>query len=140
MALRICKLCGLEANNHIDLEKFVMSRLSKHGRQKLCKKCANKRALDVLKNNDRLYLRHRFNDMRRRCYNIKADNYPRYGGRGISICQEWLDSPDLFIDWSISHQWNRELQIDRINNYDGYNPDNCRWVTIKEQANNRRKK
>ena len=72
-----------------------------------------------------------------RCANPNHVAYKKYGGRGITMCQEWLDSPQAFVDWSLANGFSPELQIDRIDNGKGYSPDNCRWVTARENIRNR---
>ena len=61
-----------------------------------------------------------------------------YRDRGITVCEEWRNSPRAFGDWLLAHGWRKGLQIDRYDNDRGYSPDNCRVVTPKENVNNRR--
>lgn len=74
--------------------------------------------------------------MRNRCLNTEAVNYQYYGGRGISIEPEW-NSFEEFYKWAISSSYDNSLWLDRINNNGNYGPNNCRWSTPKESANNR---
>lgn len=75
--------------------------------------------------------------MKTRCSDPKAQNYPRYGGRGIAVCEEWASNFTAFRDWATAHGYSDSLQIDRIDVDGNYSPDNCRFVTAMVNANNR---
>jgi hypothetical protein len=76
----------------------------------------------------------------RRCYNPKCIRYKDYGGRGIEVCKSWRRNQMAFVKWALNHGWEKGLQIDRRNNNGNYTPRNCRFVTPKVQAMNRRKR
>lgn len=76
--------------------------------------------------------------MKNRCYNKKFPHYEIYGGRGIKICDEWLNDFVAFKDWALSNGYKEGLSIDRINPNGNYEPNNCRWITMFEQASNKR--
>lgn len=93
-----------------------------------------------------------YRQMKARCYNIKRNDYERYGGRGISVCDEWLNTEIAkgkrgrftkgwlaFQKWAITHGYNDSLTLDRISNNKSYSPENCRWVSAKVQQNNTRR-
>ena len=73
-----------------------------------------------------------------RCLNPQDKAYKNYGGRGITICDEWKDDPESFIKWALVNGWAKGLEIDREKNNLGYSPDNCRFVTRKINCRNRR--
>lgn len=83
-------------------------------------------------------LERKYYDMRRRCLSPKAHNYSYYGGRGISICKEWLNDPSAFYSWALANGFSDDLELDRIDSNGNYEPNNCRFVSRKEQMRNTR--
>jgi hypothetical protein len=76
--------------------------------------------------------------MIQRCSNPKNNSYNDYGGRGIIVCKEWVDSFGKFYDWVTISGYKKGLQIDRKDNNGNYEPSNCQWVTCKQNSRNRR--
>ena len=87
------------------------------------------------KRQTRLY--HTWQDMKQRCFNMNDDAYSHYGGRGITVCDEWLEF-EQFYDWAMTNGYRDDLTIDRKDVDGDYCPENCRWTTYKEQNRNRR--
>lgn len=81
-----------------------------------------------------------YKGMKQRCLNQNSPRYDCYGGRGITICPEWLGEhgAENFIKWAFDNGYAEDLTLDRENNNKGYSPDNCRWITREEQMNNTR--
>lgn len=79
-----------------------------------------------------------YHNMKTRCYNKNSLSFHNYGGRGVKVCEEWLNNFISFYMWSIDNGYDNYLTLDRINNDGNYEPNNCRWVTVRKQSLNRR--
>ena len=108
-------------------------------RAKMCKACDFKNrgghknpAYTHGGTNSRLY--RTYNNIKNRCYYEKGDHYARYGGRGIKMCDEWLNSFEAFSAWALANGYNDTLTIDRINVNGDYTPENCQWLSYKENS------
>ena len=77
-------------------------------------------------------------NMKSRCYCKTNPAFRSYGGRGITVCEEWQNDFQSFYDWAMANGYQDNLFINRIDNDKGYSPDNCRWATQKQQIKNRR--
>lgn len=72
--------------------------------------------------------------MKRRCSNPNYGQYKNYGGRGIKVCDEWNNEYIAFRDWALSHGYEENLTLDRIDNDGNYEPNNCQWITKSENS------
>jgi hypothetical protein len=79
-----------------------------------------------------------FKGIKQRCSNPKHIGYKNYGGRGIYVCEEWLNNSSLFFEWAAESGYEEGLVIDRIDNDGPYSPENCRWVTPAKNSYNKR--
>lgn len=77
-------------------------------------------------------------NMMSRCYNSNNPGYKNYGGRGITVCDEWRDSLEAFYVWAINNGHEEGLTIERIDVNGNYCPDNCTWIPKSKQSNNQR--
>ena len=134
--LRKCNGCGLEIYKVEDLDKFVKSKGSVHGRRNWCKKCYS-----ILSRRQRATQMGRLHKIREsmiaRCYDERTNGYQYYGEKGIKVCQLWLDDKASFVNWALENGYAGGLQIDRIDSNEDYSPDNCRWVTVTQQQRNK---
>jgi hypothetical protein len=109
-------------------------------RTKMCWECAHK--LIGEKKTTHNLIKHplyrKWQDMKKRCYNKKVDRYKSYGALGIEICKEWKDDFLAFYNWSIKNGWKAKLTIERKDIYKNYCPENCCFITIKEQSYNKK--
>lgn len=80
-----------------------------------------------------------YSNMKTRYYNKNNHHYPNYGGRGIRICDEWLNNFVVFYNWAIDNGYSEGLSIDRIDVNGNYEPSNCRFITQHEQCYNTRR-
>lgn len=95
-----------------------------------------KKYFDEYGTSSRLYFR--WCHMKERCYSPSSRSYRHWGGRGITMCDEWKNDFLAFKEWALANGYKDGLSIDRINNDGNYEPSNCRWTTMKTQSNNRR--
>ena len=123
-------------------EKYMREDGVTGGSAKSCG-CLQKEVLSQLKTNYKHgFVRTRvyriWQAMRRRCYEPQFRDYKNYGGRGISVCQDWRESPEVFCKWALANGYSDNLSIDRIDVDGNYEPNNCRWADSKTQGRNTR--
>lgn len=110
------------------------------GKSTRCTKCRNKVVGE--KNSTHRLTRTKlygvWNGMKQRCGNPNTEKYRIYGARGICVCDEWKNDFMAFYNWAMDNGYSEELSIDRINVNGNYEPKNCRWISLKAQANNTR--
>lgn len=127
-------------------EKTVNPSDVKSGEIKSCGCFRNERSSERAKKFEHNVYKYRrlygiYNGVKRRCFNKKESRFKDYGGRGITMCEEWLNSEngfDKFVDWALSHGYTDGLTLERKNVDGDYCPENCEWITIVDQAKNKR--
>lgn len=122
-----CKVCQKEFDGQVQNLKVAKSCGCLKGKEIVCSyKQSHARLFRIYKN------------MVKRCYDEKHKSFHNYGKRGIKVCWQWLDSPDDFCSWALNNGYQEELSLDRVNGLKGYEPENCRWITVTEQNRNAR--
>lgn len=119
-------------------QTVVLANNLKRGEVKSCG-CLKKISPSTTHNKSKTRLYTIWINIKTRCKNEKNKFYPQYGGRGIKICNEWDLDFMKFHDWAMANGYEEHLTIDRIDVNGNYEPSNCRWITLKEQENNKTK-
>lgn len=130
---RVWWLCICDCGNLVEISGTTL----RSGHTKSCG-CLNHEPTNYKHGKAHTRLYKIYHAMKKRCYNKNYYQYPDWGGRGITICDEWLDDFTNFYNWAIDNGYKENLTIDRIDNDKNYEPANCRWITLKEQQSNKR--
>lgn len=124
----ICNVCGYEiSKTYPDIagnNKVIYNCLhtKRRNKDKIKRNITNKRIKSIHKG------------MCNRCYNTSDRDYKYYGAKGIKVCDEWIVNPASFEKWSLENGYNENLTIDRTSSEKGYSPDNCQWISHRENS------
>ncbi len=110
----------------------------KNGKSTKCNNCYIRKGNPTHKmTRTRIY--YVWSSMKKRCINENDKSFSSYGGRGIKVCDEWMEDFSHFYEWAKNNGHQENLTIDRIDNDKGYSPKNCRWTTQSVQSRNTRR-
>jgi hypothetical protein len=124
-----CKcVCG--KTRSLQTNQLTMNRVTSCG-------CMNQRQVKNINIGSHKRLYSTYNAMLSRCHNPNNAAFNSYGGKGITVCEEWRSDFHTFKEWALNNGYSDTLSIDRIDNSKGYSPDNCRWIPLREQQFNR---
>lgn len=131
-SLHIVWLCKCKCGTKVSVLGYSL----KNGKTKSCG-CYN---LEMVRTHmmSGTYLYKIWIDIKDRCNNKNNTSYKNYGSRGIKICKEWNKDFMKFREWCLNNGFDKSLELDRRNNDKGYSPDNCRWITKKQNNRNKR--
>jgi len=128
--------CACDCGNMVTRKASILSDAIKKEKQSHCGCSSPRKTHGLTKGNKRLYWI--WASMVQRCENPKNKDYYNYGARGISIFKPWRDNFGAFHEWAMQNGYKEGLSIERIDNENGYNPDNCCFITMPDQAKNQR--
>lgn len=128
-------LCQCDCGNETRVNAYNLGRVTNS-----CGCICRERAREAHTTHGKTYTRlfNIWTGMRQRCRDSALPEYPRYGGRGIEVCDEWKNSFEAFEKWANENGYDNSLTLDRIDADGNYEPNNCRWITMFEQQSNKR--
>ena len=126
-------LCQCDCGN----KTIVKGTQLKNGKTKSCGCLLHQKKYDKETEKKIKRLQHIYSQMKQRCYKIDNHIYKYYGGKGITICDEWLNNSNNFYKWALENGYDNNLTIERINVNGNYEPSNCKWITKTQQGYNK---